>query len=390
MTDAVNGRPVRNISALANPESLDAVRGHAMLVTRHPSVAADAPADPADVVSILRSLWHDMFGALPTGTDDFFDLGGSSLMAVRLFTDIRRLTGLDLPVSLLLRASTFRQLSAALTEAPRSEQPQVVLMRPGIEGHPFFMIHSMAGRVLELWALQRALQTRRPVYGIQARGLEPGQDPQSCIFEMAQDYIKLMRSVQPAGPYSVGGFSFGGLVAFEIARQLAQRGETVERVVLIDTLVHARFMPWKHWLRYRVARPRQDLRNLLRVPPGQRMNYAWQKVNVLLDRWRISRGQMARRPDLVGSVGEDAHLPPELRRVRGGMLIATRRYKPGRFDGRVILIRPEQRSAFDTEPVWQKATKGRVEVRVAPGDHLTMITEPHVQMLARELDRCLR
>ncbi|WP_159997820.1 acetoacetate--CoA ligase [Roseomonas sp. 18066] len=387
MTDLVNGLAPRNLGALANPECLDALRGHPALLSRVFNDSAPAASDAPE--AILTAIWSDLFGMKEVDPeDDFFELGGSSLMAARLFSELQRLTGIDLPATILLRGARFRDLAEALG-APLPEGPrQVVQLQPG-EGRPLFMIHSLSGAVLDLAPLQKALSSRRPLYGIQARGLEAGQAPQSCIAAMARDYLALIRAVQPNGPYTLGGHSFGGMVAFEIAQQLLKAGEQVDAVLMIDTLVHARFLPMRQWLRYRAMRPLRHLQGLLRRRPEERLAYLGDKGRVMLDRLRIRLGRAPLRPDLAGAQIGDDHIPPALRAVRGAALTAYTHYKPRAFAGKLVFIRAAEAGEFDPEPVWRRVGRGGLEILEAPGDHLSMITEPHVQALARHFDRCL-
>jgi acetoacetyl-CoA synthetase len=392
MTDAVNGVPIRNIGILANPESLDAVRNHPALLPgslepRDPEPHRHPGSDASKVD--LHALWRDLFGLAEVAPqDNFFDLGGSSLMAVRLFAEIYRLTGQDLPLSLLLQAPTLGQLEAALRETGAMESRQLVLLSPG-EGRPFFLIPGLGGAALEFRPMLSQMRSTRPVYGIQARGLEPDKDPHATIPEMARDYIVQMRDLQPEGPYSVGGYSFGGLVAFEMAQQLKRAGQQVDPVLLIDTTVHARFLPWRQWLRYRIRRPVADVSALLRTPSGQRLDYAAGKLRVLADRARMLIGRQPLRPDLIGG-NENAHLPAPFRRVRGAAMAAYRHYKPSVFTGCIVFIRAEVADAFNSEPVWRRIGGGRISVHTSPGDHYTMITDPHAHTLAGLLDQHLR
>ncbi|WP_419896763.1 acetoacetate--CoA ligase [Roseomonas sp. USHLN139] len=387
VTDLVNGLAPRNLGALANPDCLEELRAHPALRPR----AATGSAAPLDQEpeEVLRAVWSEIFGMAEIDPeDDFFELGGSSLMAARLFSELQRLTGIDLPATLLLQGARFRDLAAALG-APLPEGPrQVVHLQRG-EGRPLFMIHSLSGAVLDLAPLQKALASRRPLVGIQARGLQAGQPPHSCIVAMARDYLALIRQVQPEGPYTLGGHSFGGMVAFEIARQLRAEGEAVDQVLMIDTLVHARFLPGRQWLRYRLMRPLRHLQGVLRRPPAERLGYLVDKGRVMLDRLRIRLGRAPLRPDLAGAQIGDAHLPPALRAVRGAALTAFTHYKPGAYDGRLVFIRAGLAGEFDPEPVWRRIGGGRLVVLEAPGDHLSMITEPHVQAVARHFDACL-
>ena len=124
-------------------------------------------------------------------------------------------------------------------------------MRAGT-GTPLFLVHSVTGSVMECWTLIGAMQSPRPVYGLQARGLDGEQPAQQRVEDMAASYIVQMRTVQPTGPYAVAGYSFGGLIALEIAQQLRRAGEPIELLCLIDTYADAHCLPWRARLRHRV------------------------------------------------------------------------------------------------------------------------------------------
>lgn len=397
MTDAVNGRPVRNLAALRNPACLDAVRHAAVLqAPGQPGHAAEGPrsAPPAapgwrsraDTESYLQALWERLFGFSPIRPDDdFFELGGHSLMAARMLADIRRATHRDLALTTLLQAPTIRQLAATIDALAWSAPAPLVQLRPG-QGRPFFLVHSMSGTFLELWAVLRVLDTRRPVYGLQARGLEAGQQPHLSVGEMAVDYIERMRSVQPHGPYDVGGYSFGGLVAFDIAQRLLRAGEQVELLSLIDTHVHGRYLPLPQWLQHRVKRVLGTLRTLRSLDREARLTYMQNKAQVLVDRIRAGLGLRPLRPDLVGDLLREASFPPELRRVRGAMLMAMRDYRPEPYPGKAVFVRASDPGEIgDALPFWRKVVRGGLDVSDTPGNHDEMISGANARALADQL-----
>lgn len=391
MRDAVNGQPVRNLAALANPQCLDAIRNHPAL--REPEARPmRQDAVPEDTVAFLTALWEEMLGVAPIAPeDDFFALGGHSLLAARMFAEIERVRHRHLPLGSLLRAPTIAALAALIDARDAPVSGQLVTMRPGKKGAgaPFFMIHSMAGRVLELWALQRAMRTDRTVYGIQSRGLEPDGETHFSVEDMAADYIRVLRGVQPRGPYSIGGYSFGGLVALEMAQQLTRAGETVARLVIIDTGVHPQFLPFRQRMRHTLRQPLDTARRLAAMPGAERLDFVSKKALVLRDRLRVKLGLPARRLDLVGDLVADADLPADLRRVRGGMMLATRNYRPRPYAGTVTLIHGEEPGAQDLLPIWRAVAGERLRAQTTAGNHFTMILEPHVRDLARRLDAVL-
>ncbi len=337
----------------------------------------------------LKTLWERLLGLSPIGlNDDFFQLGGHSLLAARMLTEIEIATGQALSLDALLKAPTVRQLAGVIDAAAWDLPVPLVQLRPGT-GRPFFMMHSLAGNFLELWAVLRALHTRCPVYGLQARGLGAGQEPHLRIADMAREYIGHMRRVQATGPYAIGGFSFGGLIAFEVAQQLRHAGETVDLLCLIDTHVHGRYLPPKQWLHHRVGRMLGTLRTLRALPSASRWAYLRQKSFVLLDRLRASYGAMPKRPELVGDVVREANFPPALRRVRGAMLLAFRNYRPEPYPGRAIFLRAAVASDSDPMPVWHRVMLGGLEVNITPGNHDEMITGANAKELAKALAAAL-
>lgn len=395
LRDLVNDRPVVDAARLRNPEVVDLLRREPAL--RDPPMRFEPlPPPPApgwrslrDHEAYLQALWERIFGFSPIGLDDdFFELGGHSLLAARIFAEIQRSTDQRLAPSTLLKAPTIRQLAAVMDQAAWDLPVPLVQLRSGA-GRPFFLVHSLAGTFLELWAVLRALDTQRAVYGLQARAAGDEHAPYVSVCEMAADYIGHMRRVQPTGPYAVGGYSFGGLIAYEIAQQLSRAGETVELVTLIDTHVHGRYLPLSGWGRYCAAWLGVTWRRLRSLPLRGQLDYLSKKAMVLSDRWRVAIGLDPRHPELVGDVLLEANFPPALRRTRGAMLVALREYRPQPYFGRVVFLRASQPSPGDPLPVWRKVVRGGLEIDVTPGDHDEMISGGNAKALAVALARHL-
>ena len=248
--DAVNGLPVRNLSSLANPGCVEKISVHPALARKRRELPE--PGESAEQTeAYLRALWEQLFSFSPIGLDDnFFELGGHSLLAAQMLAEVKRATGRTLPLATLIIAPTIARLAAVIVEdGVQGAHPNLVPMRAG-RGRPVFMVHSITGSVMECLTLAGTLQSERPVYGLQARGLDGDLEPQRRVEEMARVYVEQMRAVQPSGPYALVGYSFGGLVAFEIAQQLIAAGEKIELLCLLDTYVDERYLPLPAWVRF--------------------------------------------------------------------------------------------------------------------------------------------
>ncbi|MGM0439762.1 MAG: amino acid adenylation domain-containing protein [Chlamydiota bacterium] len=184
----------------------------------------------------LLEMWCEILQLDTIGvTSNFFDFGGNSLLAVRLIARIRHAFQVSLPLASLFQHSAVRTLSHAINEIKHGVDwsPLVPIQSKGNKT-PVFCIHPIGGNVLCYQPLAASIGQEHPFYGLQARGFEEGQEPYSSIESMAAEYVKEICLAYPQGPYFVGGWSFGGLVAIEVARQLHDAGYPVGRVFLLD------------------------------------------------------------------------------------------------------------------------------------------------------------
>jgi acetoacetyl-CoA synthetase len=390
MSDAINRRPVRNMAAIANPQVLADI-AERIIASAADDLAAYAPIDTNDFAAIeafLLTRWAQLLRFSPIGLhDNFFDLGGSSLSAARLFADLKAVTGLTLPLNTLLRAPTIAELMTLLRQGDWQGRRPMTLLHAGSAGRPVFMIHSFAANVLELWPLRKWLDVDRPVYAIEAEGLDGGPTPCS-VEQMATAYIALMRSVQPAGPYSVGGYSFGGTIAFEIARQLSLGGDEIETLVMLDSSFEPRFLPLgkriPHWFR----RTSRILKSTLARRPDEAIAEFRRGLLVRLD--RAARALNIRPQDRQYLEAHLADLSPQLSRVREAIRLTATRYRPPRFACTIQYIQSQERGDFDAVEGWRQRTGSTIHVCSVPGNHYTMMTEPkNAKITARALNRLL-
>ena len=200
--------------------------------------AARSMVPPRDLLEQqLVGVWQKVLKTSPIGvTDSFFDLGGDSLVAIHLLTEVERLTGRTLPMVTLFEAPTIMHLSNLLRkEGWEPHWKSLVPIQPSGSRRPFFCVHGVGGNILEFKDLANYIDPDQPLFGIQAQGLD-GKSPRlDRVEDMAASYVKEILEFQPEGPYFIGGSSFGGMVAYEIAQQLLKQGQKVGALVLFDT-----------------------------------------------------------------------------------------------------------------------------------------------------------
>jgi acetoacetyl-CoA synthetase len=260
----------------------------------------------------------------------------------------------------------------------------IVLVRAG-ETPPLFVVPSVQGTVMELNQVLSAMTTPRAVYGLQARGMDGTELPQTRIEDMAEDYLARIRAVQPQGPYALVGYSLGGLVVYEMARRLHALGEPVALVGLIDTNVSPRNLPLSAWLRFRGAWLRWLFAGM-RANNGR--DLGWQ-ARAVASTVRRHVKQALGRPDPERHAGQH-ELPLSMQRVRAAALFAHARYRVPAYPGEVVFFRAALRDPRYCDPliVWRRRS-GSVEIRHVPGDHVGLREGAHARALAPALDASL-
>ncbi len=326
----------------------------------------------------LVHLWERLLGVSPIGvTDNFFQLGGHSLTGVRLMSQIQRLFGVDLPLSTLFEGATIASLAAVLRQQEAAiTQTPLVEIQPEGSNPPFFCVHPSGGEVLCYMNLARHLGADQPVCGL--RALDP--DAHTSLEEMARAYIEALRTVQQHGPYFLGGWSMGGVIAFEMARQLEERGEHIAFLGLFDSHLPPHQIDDEHTLLTKFV---SDLAGMSDVAfsfgedePSAADSEA-QLQHFLLD---------AQRANILPP-GVDASYIKRQFLIFKQNLKALCAYQPRPYGGHITLY---QASAFtDGKPVeitygWHQFAK-QVHNHAVPGNHYTMMRDPQVEILARQV-----
>ena len=225
-----------------------------------PSRSSRSPTLPRATSSRRDScgIWEEILKVQPVGvTDNFFDLGGHSFLAVRLFARLRKVFGREMPLATIFQAPTIEGLARLLRqEGWSSPFSSLVPIRPLGSKPPLYCIHAGGGNVIFYMDLARHLGTDQPVYGLQAQGMDGKRSRAERLEDMSAAYIKEIREFQPEGPYHIGGASYGGLIAFEMAQQLVREGQPVGLLAMFDTWGpdYPRLRPDEHSLRIRWVR----------------------------------------------------------------------------------------------------------------------------------------
>jgi amino acid adenylation domain-containing protein len=353
---------------------------------------------PRDTLELqLMELWEKVLNLKRVGvTENFFDIGGNSLSAVRLMAQVYKLFGKELPLATLLEHGTIEKLAALLhTERDGAPWSPVVEIQPRGTRRPIFFVHPSGGGVLGYIHLSRRLGTDQPFYGLQNPGLS-GETPHTGIEELAGCYVEALRRVQPEGPYQLGGWSLGGLIAYEMAQQLAGSGESVGLLALLDTKCPV----------FKDAREEVEQTESLAELAAALMSFCGRNVLSLHDDLR-GLADEEQLPFLLEEMKKAHIISPgtglvRLRRfveVYSANMTAAINYKPRPYGGRVTLFRASEITPelFNENPkVWGDEALGwrdfaaDAEIVKVPGFHDHLIFEPNVRVIAERLDELTR
>jgi aspartate racemase len=350
-----------------------------------PELEATYVAPRTPVEQSLVEIWASVLGVERVGiNDNFFELGGYSLLAVQLFVRIRKWAGIDLPLATLFKSPTVRGLaelidpSCAVTpisgetishiSSPSQQWRSLVPIHPEGNRPPVFLIHAVGGNLLYYFCLLNHLGPDQPVYGLQARGVDGVLSPHSSIEEMASHYIAEIRSVQSSGPYFLGGASFGGTVAFEIAWQLTQQGEEVAFLALLDTFGPGP-LGYRSWgsVRRRLSRVQGDIMAQQAPLPVYLSKRIYRYLSNRMQTLRLGFACLAKRLT-------KRPIPLELREAYlwRGHFKALTRYLPHQYLGSITLFRgPEENTGSYNDPElgWKDIARGELKIIIIPASH---------------------
>ncbi len=337
-----------------------------------------APRTPIE--EVLVEIWKDVLKLEKIGIhDNFFELGGHSLLAVRLASEVERAFATKIPVASLFQSPTIAELAALLEKPNQIMESSLIAVQPqGIKA-PFFCVHGYDG----YFSLARHLGPDQPLYGL-AQHLEGRKVRHTRIEEIASHYLKEMQTVQPRGPYLIGGHSIGGLIAFEMAQQLHRQGEGVSLLALFDPTYPRGH---KSFLARISAIATGHCHNLWRRSLRGKAGYILRMLHAC-----VARSLNAMQCKIYHVM--DVRLPPKLRafyvdEVVYGQLYARAKgkYRPQPYAGRMTFFKAKE-SRNDVGQ-WYELAQGGLKVYEVPGDHLDIIAEPGISVLAGQLKECL-
>ena len=352
---------------------------------------------PSDTLEVeLIGIWEEILKVPRIGIrDDFFELGGHSLLAARMFARIAEKLHKKLPFATLFRGATIEKLAQVIrAEGWTSHWSVLVPIQEQGSKHPLFLVHGLHGNVLNFYGFRQHTPVDQPLYGVQANGLNSGRALFVSIPDMAQYYIREIRTVQPHGPYFLGGFSAGGLVAYEMARQLQDAGETVQFLALFDSYVEAAGGYWlkslysKRALRMSILALRASMQSVKKNGVASVLGVKVRNVGMNL---RIMSWLMLSRISRQKSVG--AHSQPYFLTPREAFTRAIRAYapKPYGYAGTAVSFRSPS-SDFEKPDMaegWAKYITGKVEYQEIYGGHDDIFREPYIAGLADQLMEAL-
>lgn len=346
-----------------------------------------------DTARQLALIWQELLGVDSVGLDqNYFDLGGDSVLAVHLFAQIEKTFRVKLPLATLFDAPTIQELAGILrSEAPSKRWSPLVAIQDSGSRPPFFCVHGAGGNVLIYRELSQNLGPDQPFYGLQSQGLDGTYPPLTRIEDMAATYMKAIRRRQPHGPYLIGGYCGGGLIAFEVAQQLQSQGEQVALLALLDTMNFSHIPPLSAWSRgyYSCERVGFHAANFLLLDFNGKFRFFREKIQVLRNRLPVWWGM------ILGKFQENSEPTTSEFRVLGNIWrandLACQRYVPQPFSGVVTDFRPlKQYRAFDKpDAKWDRLALQGQTVVVLPVYPAGMLLEPFVKHLAIALRKAI-
>lgn len=344
------------------------------------------------VEQALVQLWQKLFNLPSVSThDNFYDFGGHSLLAIRLVGQIRQQFGIQLPISALLLNPTIARLAKLIQDVAKGTSADalfsaLVPVQPNGKKPPFFLAPGAGGTIFYMYYLARYMDPEQPFYGLQAAGLDGQSSPHTTVEAMAAHFLAEIKRLQPHGPYYLGGHSFGSFIAYEMAQRLLKAGEQVACLILFDTEAPHLVKRLQHettaqWIAEYVVTFEEVLADKIVAP------YEPPSSPDADAQWAQFAGWL--RANNIMAAGEEVTIARHLLEVFKLQLQMP--YEPKD----VVPMRAVIFRATDWENDTRSAKLGwdalqvEPEIHLVPGNHMTFIGEPHIQVVAAKLSECL-
>jgi thioesterase domain-containing protein/acyl carrier protein len=349
----------------------------------------------------LTKIWEKVLGIKPIGVkDEFFNLGGTSLLAMDLFAQIEKKFGQRLPLALIIDAPTVEKLARIIEEGKGSSYwSPLVAIQPEGSNPPFFCIHGHRGNVLGFHDLANYMGKDQPFYGIQAEGLDGKPFNKRSIRDMAYNYLKEIRKVQPRGPYFIGGWCMGGLIAYEMAQILQANDEQASLLAMIEAPfeeIYPKRLPEITFLQRVINKVSDRIRFeslvLKSLSSKRKLSYISGKMKTRLTNYQVKLEK------IIGSFLSRFNLSIKhsfvykLTYLYNAHVEAIVSYKPQPYTGKVSVFKANRQPlGIYSEPTlgWGNFFKGEVEIFEFPGHHLNTFIDPSLRVLANQLNSCI-
>jgi thioesterase domain-containing protein len=343
----------------------------------------DSDKPSAATINVLTQIWQRVLERSQIGPEDrFYDIGGTDPLADRLFVEIAGAFDRQLPTATICHAPTITALAALLEQSSLPLFSPLVKLKAGSGKTPILIAHGLGGRA-SFSELAKHIRTEHAIYGIQAKGVDGMEEPFERIEDMAAFYLEALSQLQSEGSIILIGYSFGGLIALEMAQRLSAEGKNIALLVLVDTYPHPRYLPLGQRLSLSAKRIKGHISDLTRKPLRTALS---QVLSALKSRLPMARGG---KPRALFEGAVRLSFAETIEHVKARDLLAMRRYRPRFYRGKMIFVRPEANSYLPTDPtaVW-KNMAAEFQVHTVPGDHLGMVAE-HFESLAAVLTACV-
>jgi len=353
-----------------------------------------APRTPSELA--IADIWANMLRIdKVSARDDFFALGGHSMLAVQMVAQLHKRAGIEIELRNLFTYPTLEALAGFIdSNKSASQHSNLVPIRSQGKQTPLFLIHPIGGEVQYAFDLAKHMDADQPIYALAASGLKAGEAPRSDIVEMAAVYLEAIRQVQPDGPYRVAGWSLGGMIAYEIAQQLLAVDEAVEFVGMIDTgsspFLHARWRAenkvdydecraFLNWIAEQSSDASDTRRHVIR-----------DELVALADRGDLDAMIEACQRDALLPAHFDVALVKQIFNTYFAHANAAIKYKAPLAPVAVSLFMADEHRGDDVTMGWGELLGEQLEVMRIGGNHLSIVKPPYIEKLAREISGKLK